>query len=74
MCIYAVRSRPALSIYDTFFVSKIMSFSAFMYLWTIQCILVTTSIGLVKGGYPVNFFFLFLHTNICCGYSLEAPR
>ena len=19
-------------------------------------------------------FFLFLHKNICCGYSLEAPR
>ena len=19
-------------------------------------------------------FFLFLHNNICCGYSLEAPR
>ena len=19
-------------------------------------------------------FFLFLHENICCGYSLEAPR
>ena len=25
---------------------------------------------LVSGKY----FFLFLHKNICCGYSLEAPR
>ena len=30
-------------------------------------------IGLDKGGYPVNIF-LFLHENICCGYSLEVPR
>ena len=21
-----------------------------------------------------RYFFLFLHENICCGYSLEAPR
>ena len=26
-----------------------------------------------KRGYPHNIF-LFLHENICCGYSLEAPR
>ena len=25
-----------------------------------------------KRGYPRNIF-LFLHKNICCGYSLEAP-
>ena len=31
-------------------------------------------IGLDKGGYPVNIFFLFLHENICCGYALEAPH
>ena len=22
----------------------------------------------------LGYFFLFLHKNICCGYSLEAPR
>ena len=22
----------------------------------------------------ISFFFLFLYINICCGYSLEAPR
>ena len=28
----------------------------------------------IKSGYPDNsLFFLFLHKNICCGYSLEAP-
>ena len=27
--------------------------------------------GLDKSGYQI--FFLFLHENICCGYSLEAP-
>ena len=21
-----------------------------------------------------DIFFLFLHENVCCGYSLEAPR
>ena len=31
-------------------------------------------IGLDKSGYQVNIFFFFLHENICCGYSLEAPR
>ena len=31
------------------------------------------SIGLNKSRYQVNIF-LFLHENICCGYSLEAPR
>ena len=31
-------------------------------------------IGLDKSGYQVNIFFLFLNENICCGYSLEAPR
>ena len=25
-------------------------------------------------NYPENYFFLFLQKNICCGYSLEAPR
>ena len=30
-------------------------------------------IGLEKRGYQVNIF-LFLHENICCGYSLEAPH
>ena len=35
--------------------------------WSVQ------SIGLDKSGYQVNVF-LFLHKNICCGYSLEAPR
>ena len=33
-----------------------------------------TQIAPDKSGYPDNsFFFLFLHKNICCGYSLEAP-
>ena len=28
-----------------------------------------------KRGYPHNtIHFIFLHDNICCGYSLEAPR
>ena len=27
-----------------------------------------------KGGYPPVNIFLFLHENICCGYSLEAPQ
>ena len=31
----------------------------------------TVSIALGKIGYPQNCFFLFLHGNICCGYSLE---
>ena len=22
----------------------------------------------------LGYFFLFLHKNICCGYSLEVPR
>ena len=26
-----------------------------------------------KGGIYI-IFFLFLHENICCGYSLEAPQ
>ena len=30
-------------------------------------------IGLDKSGYQV-IIFLFLNENICCGYSLEAPR
>ena len=30
-------------------------------------------IGLDKSGYQV-IFFLFLHKNVCCGYSLEAPH
>ena len=30
-------------------------------------------IGLDKSGYQVNFF-LFLHENIRCGCSLEAPH
>ena len=30
-------------------------------------------IGLDKSGYQVNFF-LFLHKNIGCGYSLEVPH
>ena len=33
----------------------------------------TKCIGLDKSGYQVNIF-LFLHENICCGYSLEASR
>ena len=33
----------------------------------------TTDIGLDKSEYQV-IFVLFLHENICCGYSLEAPR
>ena len=31
------------------------------------------SIGLDKGGIRL-IVFLFLNENICCGYSLEAPR
>ena len=34
-------------------------------------------IGLVKKEYfliIMGYFFLFLHKNICCGYSLEAPQ
>ena len=31
------------------------------------------SIGLDKSGYQVNIFLIFPQ-NICCGYSLEAPR
>ena len=27
-----------------------------------------------KREYSNNIFFLFLHENICCGYSLEAPQ
>ena len=27
-----------------------------------------------KRSHLVSFFFLFLRKNICCGYSLEAPR
>ena len=27
----------------------------------------------IRGGIHI-IFFLFLHKNICCGYSLEAPR
>ena len=27
----------------------------------------------IRGGIHI-IFFLFLHENICCGYSLEAPR
>ena len=27
-----------------------------------------------KRGYPDKYFFLFLHENIYCGYSLEAPQ
>ena len=30
-----------------------------------------------QGGFvnkKVLIFFLFLHNNICCGYSLEAPH
>ena len=30
-------------------------------------------IGLDKKGYQ-EIVFLFLYKNICCGYSLEAPR
>ena len=33
----------------------------------------TRAIGLDKRGYQVKVF-LFLNENICCGYSLEAPR
>ena len=33
---------------------------------------VCLSIGLDTRGYQVKIF-LFLHENICCGYSLEAP-
>ena len=25
-------------------------------------------------GSAVSIFFLFLDENVCCGYSLEAPR
>ena len=32
---------------------------------------VYTTIG--PSGYQGIFFFLFLHRNICCGYSLEVP-
>ena len=38
-----------------------------------RCGLYLRSIGLDKNGYQVTFF-LFLHKNICCGYSLEAPH
>ena len=31
-------------------------------------------IVLDKSWYQLNVFILFLHKNICCGYSLEAPR
>ena len=31
------------------------------------------AIALDKRGIHI-IFFLFLHENICCGYSLEAPR
>ena len=31
-------------------------------------------IGLGKSGYQVNFFYLKLYKNICCGYSLEVPH
>ena len=34
-------------------------------------------IGFVKREYIMiipGYFFLFLHKNMCCGYSLEAPR
>ena len=33
--------------------------------------------GLVKEEYLViimELFFLFLHENLCCGYSLEVPQ
>ena len=30
-------------------------------------------IGLDKSGYQQTVF-VFLHENICCGYSFEAPR
>ena len=32
-----------------------------------------SSIGLDENGYQVNSFLIF-NKNICCGYSLEAPR
>ena len=31
-------------------------------------------IAFKKVNPKVLIFFLFLHENICCGYSLEAPR
>ena len=33
----------------------------------------TDNIGLDKTGYQ-SIFFLFLHENICCGYSVEVPH
>ena len=30
--------------------------------------------GSRKEGYINILFFLFLNENVCCGYSLEAPR
>ena len=38
----------------------------------VDLILFWLFIGLDKSGYQVNIF-IFLHKNICCGYSLEAP-
>ena len=33
---------------------------------------ISTCIGLDKSGYQL-IFVLFLHKNVCCGYSLEVP-
>ena len=37
------------------------------------CTFAVVNIAPNKREYPHNFFFLFIHKNIRCGYSLEAP-
>ena len=39
----------------------------------VSCFCSDSHIATDKRGDPHNIF-VFLHENICCGYSLEAPR
>ena len=38
------------------------------------CVCVCEGGGGGGGGGSAIFFLLFLHENVCCGYSVEAPR
>ena len=44
------------------------------YYYIVMKVVSVEIITIDKRVYQINIFFFILHENICCGYSLEAPR
>ena len=53
--------------------NKLFSLKIFVFEMFILSYLSSLTIARDKRGIHITFF-LYLHENICCGYSLEVPR